>query len=73
MFSDSQWCSVYVGIVQAIIYLIQAALWAWVLCATVRQVKIANKALIAANKQAAIANQTFRWAHRPTIRFKTSG
>jgi hypothetical protein len=70
MFSDPQWCSVYVGIVQAIIYLIQAALLAWVLCATVRQVKIANKALIAANEQAAIANQTFRWAHRPTIRFK---
>jgi hypothetical protein len=56
MFSDPQWWSVYVGIGQAIIYLIQAALLAWVLCATVRQVKIANKALIAANEQAAIAN-----------------
>jgi hypothetical protein len=70
MCSDLQWCSLSVGIAQAIIYLIQAALLAWVLYATLRQVKIANTALIAANKQATIANQTFRWTHRPRIRLK---
>ncbi len=61
--NDIQRGLVEVGIAQAVTYLIQAVLLALVLGATIRQAK-------AANQQAQVANDTFRWSHRPKIRIK---